>query len=56
MAAGPPPEFGYDGQGRLTAVTNALQQVTLYQYDEAGNQTNQVDESSGSHLNIRQLT
>jgi RHS repeat-associated protein len=39
--------FGYDGAGRLLAVTNALdtgqQTVTQYQYDEAGNQTNQVD-------------
>jgi RHS repeat-associated protein len=40
--------FGYDGAGRLVAVTNAfgvsaVQMVTQYQYDEAGNQTVQVD-------------
>ena len=35
--------FGYDGAGRLIAVTNALNQVTRYQYDEAANETAQVD-------------
>jgi YD repeat-containing protein len=38
--------FGYDGAGRLTAVTNAYgrgQFVTQYQYDEAGNETAQID-------------
>lgn len=39
--------FGYDGAGRLTSVTNALgtaqQMVTRYEYDEAGNQTAQID-------------
>jgi RHS repeat-associated protein len=40
--------FGYDGAGRLVAVTNAFgitgqQTVTRYQYDEAGNQTAQID-------------
>jgi len=40
--------FGYDGAGRLIAVTNAYgvtgqQSVTQYQYDEAGNQTAQID-------------
>ena len=31
------------GRTELIAVTNALGQVTRYQYDEAGNQTNQID-------------
>lgn len=39
--------FAYDGAGRLIAVTNALggptQVVTRYQYDEAGNETAQID-------------
>ena len=35
--------FGYDGAGRLTSVTNALGKVTRYQYDEAGNETAQID-------------
>jgi RHS repeat-associated protein len=39
--------FGYDGAGRLTSVTNAYmkaeQIVTSYQYDEAGNEINQID-------------
>ena len=40
-------QFGYDGAGRLISVTNAVntaqQMVTRYQYDEAGNQTAQID-------------
>ena len=39
--------FGYDGLGRLASVTNAFgkpeQMVTRYHYDEAGNQTAQID-------------
>ena len=39
--------FGYDGAGRLSSVTNAFgkpeQMVTRYLYDEAGNQTAQID-------------
>ncbi len=39
--------YGYGGAGRLVAVTNALgtasQTVTRYEYDEAGNQTAQID-------------
>ena len=40
--------FGYDGAGKLIAVTNAFgvsgqQTVTRYEYDEAGNQTAQID-------------
>ena len=39
--------FGNDGGGKLISVTNAFgkpeQMVTSYQYDEAGNQTAQID-------------
>ena len=39
--------FGYNANGQLTSVTNAVgtadQIVTRYQYDELGNLTNQVD-------------
>ena len=35
--------FGYDALGRLTSVTDALDQVTSYTYDELGNRLTQTD-------------
>ena len=36
-------QYGYDALGRQIALTNALNQVTLFAYDANGNQTNVVD-------------
>jgi RHS repeat-associated protein len=46
--------FGNDGMGRLTSVTNAFgttnQAVTRYGYDEAGNETQQIDALNRTNL------
>src|SRR5579859_6741661 len=38
-----PLQYGYDNLGRLTSVTDALNQVTSYSYDEVGNRLTQTD-------------
>ncbi len=35
--------FSYDKLGRLTAITDALNQITQYGYDEQGNRISQID-------------
>ncbi|MEW6167007.1 MAG: hypothetical protein AB1651_04865 [Pseudomonadota bacterium] len=45
-AAGRTTRFGYDGKGQLTSVTqtvDGVDQITRYEYDQAGNKTQQID-------------
>src|SRR5262249_15287308 len=50
--------YGYDGLGRLTAVTNAAstadEMVTLYEYDDAGNLLKMTDANQSSKPSSQQ--